>query len=215
MFSKLCIRKPVTTIMVTLMVFIAGIVSYFNLDQALMPDMDLPIAVVMTTYVGASPEEIEELISKPMEESLGSIANVDTVTSYSSTNSSMVLLQFVDGTDIDMAAVDMRDKIDQMKSTLPDAAGDPMVIKMDINAMPITIGVKAENMDLESLNDLLEDNVVNRLERIEGVASVSLSGGITNEVRITVDPVKLAGYGLTTSTLSGSAGSRKYEPAFR
>lgn len=203
MFSKLCIRKPVTTIMVTLMVFIAGIVSYFNLDQALMPDMDLPIAVVMTTYVGASPGEIEELISKPMEESLGSIANVDTVTSYSSTNSSMVLLQFVDGTDIDMAAVDMRDKIDQMKSTLPDAAGDPMVIKMDINAMPITIGVKAENMDLESLNDLLEDNVVNRLERIEGVASVSLSGGITNEVRITVDPVKLAGYGLTTSTLSG------------
>lgn len=203
MFSKLCIRKPVTTIMVTLMVFIAGIVSYFNLDQALMPDMDLPIAVVMTTYVGASPEEIEELISKPMEESLGSIANVDTVTSYSSTNSSMVLLQFVDGTDIDMAAVDMRDKIDQMKSTLPDAAGDPMVIKMDINAMPITIGVKAENMDLESLNDLLEDNVVNRLERIEGVASVSLSGGITNEARITVDPVKLAGYGLTTSTLSG------------
>ena len=203
MFSKLCIRKPVTTIMVTLMVFIAGIVAYFNLDQALMPDMDLPIAVVMTTYVGASPEEIEELISKPMEESLGSIANVDTVTSYSSTNSSMVLLQFVDGTDIDMAAVDMRDKIDQMKSTLPDAAGDPMVIKMDINAMPITIGVKAENMDLESLNDLLEDNVVNRLERIEGVASVSLSGGITNEVRITVDPVKLAGYGLTTSTLSG------------
>ena len=203
MFSKLCIRKPVTTIMVTLMVFIAGIVSYFNLDQALMPDMDLPIAVVMTTYVGASPEEIEELISKPMEESLGSIANVDTVTSYSSTNSSMVLLQFVDGTDFDMAAVDMRDKIDQMKSTLPDAAGDPMVIKMDINAMPITIGVKAENMDLESLNDLLEDNVVNRLERIEGVASVSLSGGITNEVRITVDPVKLAGYGLTTSTLSG------------
>ena len=203
MFSKLCIRKPVTTIMVTLMVFIAGIVSYFNLDQALMPDMDLPIAVVMTTYVGASPEEIEELISKPMEESLGSIANVDTVTSYSSTNSSMVLLQFVDGTDIDMAAVDMRDKIDQMKSTLPDAAGDPMVIKMDINAMPITIGVKAENMDLEALNDLLEDNVANRLERIEGVASVSLSGGITNEVRITVDPVKLAGYGLTTSTLSG------------
>ena len=203
MFSKLCIRKPVTTIMVTLMVFIAGIVSYFNLDQALMPDMDLPIAVVMTTYVGASPEEIEELISKPMEESLGSIANVDTITSYSSTNSSMVLLQFVDGTDIDMAAVDMRDKIDQMKSSLPDAANDPMVIKMDINAMPITIGVKAENMDLESLNDLLEDNVVNRLERIEGVASVGLSGGITNEVRITVDPVKLAGYGLTTSTLSG------------
>lgn len=202
MFSKLCIRKPVTTIMVTLMVFIAGIVSYFNLDQALMPDIDLPIAVVATTYVGASPEEIENLISKPLEESMGSIANVDTVTSVSAANMSMVVLQFVDGTDIDMAAVDMRDKLDQVKSSLPDDAGDPMVIKMDINAIPIMIGVKAENLDLNALNELLEDNVVNRLERIEGVASVELSGGITREVRITVDPAKLAGYGLTTSTLS-------------
>lgn len=203
MFSKLCIRKPVTTIMITLMVFIAGIVSYFNLDQALMPDVDLPIAVVATTYVGASPEEIENLISKPLEEGLGSISNVDTITSVSSANVSMVVLQFVDGTDIDMAAVDMRDKLDQIKSGLPDDAGDPMVIKMDINAIPIMIGVKAENLDLTALNELLEDNVVNRLERIEGVASVDLSGGITREVRITVDPAKLAGYGLTTSTLSG------------
>lgn len=202
MFSKLCIKKPVTTIMITLMVFIAGIVSYFNLDQALMPDVDLPIAVVATTYVGASPEEIENLISKPLEEGLGSISNVDTITSVSSANISMVVLQFVDGTDIDMAAVDMRDKLDQIKSTLPDDAGDPMVIKMDINAIPIMIGVKAENLDLTALNELLEDNVVNRLERIEGVASVDLSGGITREVRITVDPAKLAGYGLTTSTLS-------------
>lgn len=189
--------------MITLMVFIAGIVSYFNLDQALMPDVDLPIAVVATTYVGASPEEIENLISKPLEEGLGSISNVDTITSVSSANVSMVVLQFVDGTDIDMAAVDMRDKLDQIKSGLPDDAGDPMVIKMDINAIPIMIGVKAENLDLTALNELLEDNVVNRLERIEGVASVDLSGGITREVRITVDPAKLAGYGLTTSTLSG------------
>ena len=203
MFSKLCIRKPVTTIMVTLMVFIAGILSYTNLDQAMMPDMDLPIAVVATTYVGASPEEIENLISKPLEEGMGSIANVDTITSYSAANMSMVLLQFVDGTDIDMAAVDMRDKLDQIKSTLPDAAQDPMVVKMDINAMPIMLGVRAENLDLNSLHEMLEDNVVNRLERIEGVASVDLSGGIEREIRVTIDPAKLAGYGLTTSTISG------------
>lgn len=203
MFSKLCIRKPVTTIMVTLMVFIAGILSYMGLDQALMPDMDLPIAVVATTYVGASPEEIENLISKPMEEAMGSIANVDTITSYSAANMSMVLLQFVDGTDIDMAAVDMRDKLDQIKSSLPDAANDPMVVKMDMNAASIDLGVKAENYDLATLHEMLEDNVVNRLERIEGVASVDLTGGIEREIRVTVDPSKLAGYGLTTSTLSG------------
>ena len=90
MFSRLCIRKPVTTVMVTLMVFIAGILSYTSLDQALMPDMDLPIAVVATTYVGASPEEIENLISKPMEEAMGSIANVDTITSYSAANQELI-----------------------------------------------------------------------------------------------------------------------------
>ena len=116
---------------------------------------------------------------------------------------SMVLLQFVDGTDIDMAAVDMRDKLDQIKSTLPDGANEPMVVKMDINAMPIMLGVRAENLDLNSLHEMLEDNVVNRLERIEGVASVELSGGITREIRVTIDPAKLAGYGLTTSTISG------------
>ncbi len=203
MFSKLCIRKPVTTIMVTLMVFIAGILSYTNLDQAMMPDMDLPIAVVVTNYVGASPEEIENLISKPMEEGMGSIANVETITSYSAENMSMVLLQFVDGTDIDMAAVDMRDKLDQIESALPDGAQEPMVVKMDINAQPISLGVRAENLDLNALHEMLEDNVVSRLERIEGVASVDLSGGITREIRVTIDPAKLAGYGLTTSTISG------------
>ena len=202
MFSRLCIRKPVTTIMVTLMVFIAGILSYTNLDQALMPDMDLPIAVVMTTYVGAAPEEIETLISKPLEETLGSVSNVDTISSMSMSDSSVVIVQFVDGTDIDMAAVDMRDMVDRMKSTLPDAANDPIIVKMDINALPIQLGVKAENLDLNALNDLLEDSVVNRLERIEGIASVDLAGGIVKEVRITVDPVKLAGYGMTTNSLS-------------
>ena len=202
MLSKLCIRKPVTTVMVTLMVFIAGILSYTNLDQAMMPDMDLPIAVVATTYVGASPEEIETLISQPLEEGMGSIANVETITSYSAENMSMVLLQFVDGTDIDMAAVDMRDKLDQIESTLPDGAQEPMVVKMDINAQPISLGVRAENLDLNSLHEMLEDNVVNRLERIEGVASVDLNGGITREVRVTIDPAKLAGYGLTTTTIA-------------
>lgn len=203
MLSKFCIRKPVTTVMVTLMVFLAGIVSYMNLDQALMPNVDLPIAVVYTSYVGAAPEEVENLISEPLEESLSSIANVDTITSISSTNVSIVLIQFVDGTDIDMAAVDMRETLDLIKSGLPDGAGEPSVIKMDINAIPIQLGVRAENLDLNALNDMLEDNVVNRLERIEGVASVGLSGGLEKEIRVTIDPGKLSGYGLTTSTLAG------------
>ena len=98
--------------------------------------------------------------------------------------------------------LDLRDIIDRTKSTLPDDANEPIIIKMDMNAVPIYMGATAENMDLTALNEMLEDNVVNRLERIEGVASVDLTGGVEREVRITVDPDKLAGYGLTTSQLS-------------
>ena len=179
MFSKLCIRKPVTTIMVTLMVFIAGIVSYFNLDQALMPDMDLPIAVVMTTYVGASPEEIEELISKPMEESLGSIANVDTVTSYSSTNSSMVLLQFVDGTDIDMATVMVQNRVSIAQSSLP----EPVIVqgittrKQSSNiVMMLTLSSKDSIYDGLYLSNYATLNMIDQLTRLPGVGSVQVMG---------------------------------------
>ena len=202
MLSRLAIRRRVTTMMITMMVFLAGIVSYMNLDMNLMPEMDIPIVVVSTTYVGAGPEEIENLVTKPLEESLSTVSNVENITSVSSANMSMVMVQFVDGTDIDIASMDLRDIIDRTKSTLPDDANEPNIIKMDMNAVPIYMGATAENMDLTALNEMLEDNVVNRLERIEGVASVDLTGGVEREVRITVDPDKLAGYGLTTSQLS-------------
>lgn len=202
MISRLSIRRPVTTIMITLMVFIGGIVAYSGLNLSLMPNVDLPIAMVMTTYVGAGPEEIETLVSKPLEEALGTVNNVDTLISMSSADTSIVLIQFVDGTDIDMASLDMRDVIDRVKYSLPSDAGDPTVLKMDMNAIPINLGVKAENLNLNQLNDMMEESIGPRFERIEGIASVSISGGIEKEVRITVDPNKLVGYGLTTGTLS-------------
>ena len=123
MISKLAIRRNVTTWMMTMVVFLGGILAYLNLDMELMPEMDIPIAVVSTTYVGAGPEEIETLVTEPLEESLSTVANVDTVTSVSSSNASMVLVQFVDGTDIDIASMDMREVLDRVKSELPDDAG--------------------------------------------------------------------------------------------
>ena len=139
--SKISILRPVTTVMVLLMVILGGILSYSGLSLAMMPTMDIPIAIVSTTYVGAGPNEIETLISKPIEEALSSISNMDTVTSISSSNSSFVLGQFQDGTDIDMAVIDMREKIDMIKGSLPEDANEPMVLKMDINAQPIYVGV--------------------------------------------------------------------------
>lgn len=130
MLPKTSIKRPVTTIMILLMTILAGFIGLSGLKMDLMPSIDIPIAIVSTTYVGAGPEEIENMITKPIEEALGSVSNVDKISSTSSANSSMVTVQFVDGTDIDMAAVDMREKIDLIKSTLPDDAEEPMVLKL-------------------------------------------------------------------------------------
>ena len=105
MLPKTSIKRPVTTIMILLMTILAGFIGLSGLKMDLMPSIDIPIAIVSTTYVGAGPEEIENMITKPIEEALGSVSNVDKISSTSSANSSMVTVQFVDGTDIDMAAV--------------------------------------------------------------------------------------------------------------
>ena len=202
MLSKLSIRRPITTIMFTLMAFIAGIAAYSSLNLSLMPNMDVPIAVVSTTYVGAGSEEIENLISKPLEEALGTVSNVETIRSTSKADHSMVMIQFADGTDIDMVSIDVREVIDRTKSSLPEDAGEPSIIKMDMNAKPIHIGATSDTLTLNEMNALLEDSVLSRFERMQGVASVQLSGGIEKEIRLTIDPNLLAIYGLTPSSLS-------------
>lgn len=203
MLPKHSIKRPVTTVMVMLIAILAGVVSLLGLDLDLMPTIDIPIAVVSTTYSGAGPEEIETLITKPIESALGTVSNVDSISSTSSANSSMVLIQFVDGTDLDMAAIDMREKIDLVKGSLPEDANDPMVLKMDMAMMSsIMVGVSSEK-DLASLTTLLEDSIVNRIERIEGVAAVSIVGGVTKEIQVTMSPEKMQGYGITASQISG------------
>lgn len=204
MLSKASIKRPVTTIMIMIIVIMTGIIALTSLKLDLMPTIDIPIAAVMTTYVGASPEDIENLVTEPIEEALGTVANVDTITSTSSANSSIVIIQFVDGTDLDMAAIDIREQVDLVKGSLPDDANEPIVFKMDVSALSSStiVGVTSDAMGLVELNTLLEDNIVNRFERIEGVASADLSGGIENEIEIVVEPDKMEGYGITTSQIS-------------
>lgn len=204
MFSKVAIKRPVTTIMVMLIAILAGVISLSGLSMDLMPTIDIPLAIVSTTYAGAGPEEIETLITKPIEEALGTVSKVDKITSTSSSGSSMVMVQFVDGTDIDMASIDMREKVDLIKGTLPDGANDPLVIKLDMNQMSnIIVGVHAGSMELPKLTTLLDEKVINRLERIDGVASVETIGDVKEEIQIVVNPEKMQGYGVTTKQISG------------
>ena len=204
MLSKVSIKRPVTTVMVMLIAALAGVVSLLGLNLDLLPNMTIPIAVVQTTYVGAGPEEIESLVTKPIEGALGTVSNVETITSTSSENSSMVLVQFVDGTDIDMAAIDMREKVDMVKGSLPEGADDPMIIKMDPSMLStIMIGINGKDMDMQELTAFLDENVTNRIERIEGVASVSVVGGTEKEVEVILQPEKMQGYQVTASQISG------------
>jgi len=202
MLSKLTIKRPVTTVMVMLIVILCGVVSLLGLKMDLMPSMDIPIALVSTTYTGAGPEEVESIITKPIEEVLGTVSNVDTISSISSAGSSIVMVQFEDGTDIDMASLDMREKIDLIKGYLPSGASEPMVLKIDMNSLSsIVVGVSSK-MESYELTEFLDSKVINRLERIEGVASVSMTGNEQREIQVVVDKEKLDGYGVTMSQIS-------------
>lgn len=203
MFSKYSIKRPVTVIMATMIVILTGLLSLSTLKLNLMPNIDIPIVVISTTYIGAGPEEIENLISKPIEEAVGTVSNVDTVSSTSSSNSSMVVVKFLDGTDTNVAASDVREKIDLIKSTLPDEANDPMVLKIDINEMSsIVVGVGSSSMDVPELTKFVDDNITKSIEKIDGVASVNALGGLNNVVNITLDTQKMNGYGISAGQIS-------------
>ena len=145
--ADFCIKHRVMTILAFVMVVIFGVMSFGALPLALMPDMDLPVALVMTTYAGAGPEEIENLVTKPVESACASLAGLDTLRSTSQENMSLVIVTFDYGTDMDQTLIDMRDKIDRIKSTLPDDADSPTVLKMDMDSMPVVmIGLKGNDL---------------------------------------------------------------------
>lgn len=205
--TKTAINRPVTTVMGVLIIFLVGMIAYSSLELAYMPSVDMPMAVVSTTYSGTGPEEMEDLVTKPIEQTMATLTGVDTITSRSSTGSSMVMIEFVDGTDLDTAVNDMRDKLDRVKRQLPDDADDPTIMKMDMDATTIEVGITSDKYSSSSLYELLDNNITSQFEKIDGVASVEMMGGEDKEVRITVDPDKLNNYGITMSTISSTLAS--------
>ncbi len=200
---KTFVKRPVTTTMVILIFMAFGILSFTNLQIDMMPNMDIPMAVVSTSYSGAGPEEIETLITEPLESVLGTVPGIKNITSSSSNGSSLVMLEFVDGTDIDQAALDMREKVDLIKGMLPEDASDPMVLKIDVNQLSgsTIIGIKSTNGNLTELQNVVDTKIVSRYERQAGVASVSATGGTENEIQVTLNPDALRGYGISETTV--------------
>ena len=195
---ELSIKRPVTTLMVTLVVIILGIISLTRLNVDLLPDIKLPIAVVSTQYSGAGPREVEEMVTKTIEGSMATVGNVDSINSISSEGNSLVILQFIQGTDMDFATLEMREKLDMIGGFLPDGVSKPMVLKLDPNMMPImSFGVSLQGKDIAQVKAWVEDVLEPRLQRVDGVASVNVTGGDQREIKVVVDPDKLAAKGLS------------------
>lgn len=201
---KLSVDRPVTVVMVILIILLLGFVSFTNLGIDLLPELNLPIVIVYTEYPGAGPEEVENLVTRPIEQVVGTVRGLNTIESVSSVGSSIVVVQFGWGTDINQASNDLREQLDLIRGFLPESAQKPMVFKMDPNLIPIVQLGATGTLSSADLKTVLEDKVVPRLERIEGVASVVLMGGDTREIRIEVDPAKLSYYGLTLPQLLSS-----------
>jgi len=200
--SKISVKRPVTVIMVTLIIVIMGIVSLSRLAVDLFPNIEFPVAVVVTQFDGAGPKEIEKMVAKPIEDSLATLEGLETITTNAMNGSAVTILEFDFGTDMDMKAIDIRESVDRVKGYLPEGADEPMVLKLDINAMPIMNLTLSGDKSISELEQIAEDIVSPKLERIGGVASVNISGGETREVQINVSEEVLSGYGLTAGQLA-------------
>ncbi|WP_087973599.1 efflux RND transporter permease subunit [Oceanobacillus rekensis] len=191
------VKRPVGVIMIVLAIIALGIVSVRSLAVDLFPKIDLPIAVVATNYQDAAPEDVENLISRPIESSVSSVEGIDTVQSQSQAGSSLVMMMFKNGTDLDQALLDVREKVDQVKGFLPEQAGDPSILRFSPEAMPVVyLGVTGD--DAAKLTNIAEEEIVPYLERQGGVASVTVEGGKTREIQVELDQAKMQQYGVTT-----------------
>ena len=149
------IKRPVGVIMFVVVAIVLGFISLIDLKVELFPKMDLPIAVVATSYSGAAPQEVEQLITRPIESAVGTVEGMDTIQSVSSPGASLVIMMFDFGRDIDDALIDVREKVDQISGMLPEGANDPMVMRLDPNATPIVIA-SLSGASLEKLQDIAE-----------------------------------------------------------
>ncbi len=193
---KTAINKPITTGLIFVAVIVLGLFSLTRLPIDQMPEMDPPYVTVMTTYAGANASEIETNITKLVENSLNSVDGLKNITSTSKDNISVVTLEFEWGSDIDEALNDIRSYVDLLYDNLPDGVSRPMILKLNSSAMPIMIyGFTAEE-SYSGLNRILEDNVVNVLNRVDGIGNITLSGAPERYVYIDLDPKQLDAFGI-------------------
>ena len=201
------VKRPVTTILIFVAVVIMGLFSLKQLPIDLMPDIDTNTIMVMTTYSGASAEDIEQNVTRPLENTLNSVEHLKHITSNSRENVSIVTLEFEYGYDIDVLTNDVRDKLNMVSSMLPDDANTPILFKFSTDMIPIVLLSAQAKESVPGLYKILDENVANTLARVDGVGSVSIGGAPKREVHVYVDPLKLEGYHLSIETIAQLVGA--------
>ena len=195
------VKKPVTTILVFVAVVIIGLFSLLKLPIDLYPDIDTNTIMVMTTYSGASSQDIEQNVTRPLENTLNSVEHLKHITSNSKENISIITLEFEYGYDIDVLTNSVRDKLDMVSSMLPDDAETPIIFKFSTDMIPIVLLSAQANESLPGLYKILDENVANTLARVDGVGTVSISGAPKREIHIYLDPARLEAYNLTAESV--------------
>lgn len=193
MLSKLSVKKPYTVIVAVVLILILGIVSFDKMTVDLLPDMNLPYAVVMTTYPGASPEEVEATVTKPVEQAMATISNIKNVSSSSMENASTVILEFEQTANMDSVTIEMRESLDQIKGYWPDTVGNPIIMKLNPTMLPVMVpAVSVEGADSAETTRIIKEQVLPELESLEGVASVSMFGDVEESIQVTIKKAKVS-----------------------
>ncbi|MDE5774135.1 MAG: efflux RND transporter permease subunit, partial [Muribaculaceae bacterium] len=201
------VKRPVMTTLTFVAVIILGLFSLAKLPVDLFPDIDTNTIMVITIYPGASAEDIEQNVTKPLENALNSVEHLKHITSQSRENTSVITLEFEYGYDIDVLTNDVRDKLDMVESSLPDDAENPIIFKFSTDMIPICLLSVEAKESMAGLYKILDDGVVNPLARIDGVGSVSISGAPKREIHVYVDPNRLEAYNLTVEGISNVIGA--------
>lgn len=206
-FARLAVRRPVLTAMVVISLVFLGGYSYFNLGVDLLPGVDFPIVTVSTLYPGAGPEEVEQEVTQRVEDAISTLAGVTGLTSFSRENVSVVVVEFDYDVNADLAAIDVKDKVDALRAQFPQDVQPPTIQKLDINAMSIVELALSGPQPLDALYDFADQILRDRLARVDGVATVNIVGGRKREIQVLVHPERLRAYGLTVTDLAGLVGA--------
>ena len=186
--SKFSVKKPLTVFVAVIAILVLGVVSYMRMTPDLLPNMDFPYVMIMTTYPGASPEKVENEITRPMEQTMSTLEHIKEVTSTSSENYSMVMLEFEESVNMDTIGVDIQQNISTLSAAWDDMVGTPYVLKINPSMLPVEVAAVAmDGMTTMELTDFLNDTLMNKLEGIAGVARISTTGAISQEVHVILD----------------------------